>query len=32
MARGRGRCGGKRRFDGSGRGKGQPRSRRRKRR
>jgi len=30
MARGRGSCGGKRRLDGSGRGKGQPASRRRK--
>jgi len=30
MARGRGSCGGKRRFDGSGRGVGQPKSRRKK--
>jgi len=30
MARGRGSCGGKRRRDGSGMGKGQPASRRRK--
>jgi len=30
MARGRGSCGGKRRFDGSGRGKGQPAKRRKR--
>lgn len=30
MARGRGSCGGRRRFDGSGRGRGQPKSRRKK--
>jgi hypothetical protein len=30
MARGKGRCGGKRRFDGSGKGVGQPKSRRKK--
>jgi len=30
MARGKGSCGGKRRFDGSGKGVGQPKSRRKK--
>jgi len=30
MARGRGKCGGKRRFDGSGKGRGQPKSRRKR--
>jgi len=30
MARGKGSCGGKRRLDGSGKGVGQPKSRRKK--